>query len=114
MKQLVADMRAIENGIEQICEKMMQWENKNLFGDIQEMMTPMTTLLSIVFNNKEFLGQLGLDIREAEITTCLNEMMNGLEKRDEIELLESFYYGYLPWLHKLADEMEQILKQQED
>lgn len=114
MQQLIEDMSAVTESLETVCDKMVLWKNKNIFEEIREIVSPVTTLITIVFNNKELLESLSLDIRESEISECINGMMNGLEQRDETGLLDSMHYGLLPWFRGMINGMSAILKQQEE
>lgn len=114
MQLLVEDMQTVTEGLETVCNEMTSWECEKLFQKIQELLEPVTTLISIVFNNKALLEGLSINIRETEISACLGEMMNGLEQRDEVAMLDSMYYGLLPWFREMIEGMSAILKQQEE
>lgn len=113
MQQLVQDMRDMEELLIPLCEKMMTWNSGELYEDFQEATQPMTTLVSLLLNNKQVLFGCGIDVEEASILSILEKIVQALEKKDEIQLLDSIYHGYLPWIVKVREEMGQYLKQQE-
>lgn len=113
MQQLVQDMRDMEGLLLPLCEKMMMWNAEKIYEDFQEVTQPITTLVSLLLNNKQVLAECGVDVEEVTILDILEKMVQALEKKDEIQLLDRIYRGYLPWVVKVRGEIEQYLKQQE-
>ena len=112
MQQLIQDMRDMEGLLLPLCEKMMTWDSEKLYEDFQEATQPMTTLVSLLLNNKQVLSGCGVDVEDVFILGILEKIVQALEKKDEIQLLDSIYHGYLPWMAKVRGEMEQYLKQE--
>lgn len=113
MQQLVQDMRDMEELLLPLCEKMMSWNSEKIYEDFQEATQPMTTLVSLLLNNKQILAECGVTVEENSILSVLEKIVEALEKKDEIQLLDNIYHGYLPWTSKVREEIEQYLKLQE-
>ncbi len=113
MQQLTQDMRDMEMLLVPLCEKMMTWTATQVYEDFQEITQPMTTLVSLLLNNKQGLAECGVDVEELSIIGILERIVQAMERRDEILLLDSIYHGYLPWVVKVRRQIEQYLRRQE-
>lgn len=113
MQQLLQDMKDMEETLLPVCQKVMTWKSSGLFEDFQEVTQPMTTLVSLLLNNKQVLGDCGIVVEEKEILDIMERMIQALESKDEVYLLDSVYQGYLPWLRKIRLQIDKFLKEQE-
>lgn len=113
MQQLAQDMRDMETLLLPLCEQMMTWGSSNVYENFQETAQPMTTLVSLLLNNKQALAECGIDVKETFILGILEKIVQALEIKDEILLLDSIYHGYLPWIQEVCQQIEYYLKGQE-
>lgn len=113
MQQLAQDMQDIEALLLPLCEEMMTWASANVYENFQEAAQPMTTLVSLLLNNKQAMAECGINVKEAFILETLEDIIQALEKKDEILLLDSIYHGYLPWIREVSQQILQFLKGQE-
>lgn len=112
MQQLVQDMTTLEQTIMPLCEKMMSWSGKNIYEDFRELTQPMTTMVSLILNNKQVLSNCNVNVAEENVLGVLEKMTNALEVRDDIRLLDSIFCGYVPWLIDVREQIEIFLKNQ--
>ena len=113
MQQLAQDMRDMEALLLPLCEKMMTWNSAEIYEEFKEATQPMTTLVSLLLNNKQVLAECGVYVEETSILGTLERIVEALEKKDEIQLLDSIYYRYLPWTCEIRKQIEQCLSGQE-
>ena len=113
MQQLAQDMRDMEALLLPLCESMMKWSSEKIYEDFQDAAQPMTTLVSLLLNNKQVLAECGVEIEEVSILGVLEKIVQALEMKNEIQLLDSIYYGYLPWIAAVREQIEQFLSRQE-
>lgn len=113
MQQLAQDMRDMEALLVPLCENMMTWNPGKIYEEFQEVTGPMTTLVSLLLNNKQVLAECGVPVEETSILEILEKIVTALEKKDEIQLLDSIYHGYLPWIREIREQIEQFLSRQE-
>ena len=113
MQQLAQDMRDMEALLLPLCESMMKWSSEKIYKDFQDAAQPMTTLVSLLLNNKQVLAECGVEVEEASIIEILGKIVQALEIKDEVQLLDSIYHGYLPWLTAVWEQIEQFLNRQE-
>ena len=113
MQQLAQDMRDMEGLLLPLCESMMMWSSKNIYEDFQEAVQPVTALVSLLLNNKQVLAECGVEVEEAAIMGILEKIVQALEEKNELQLLDSIYYGYLPWIAAVREQIEQFLSRQE-
>lgn len=113
MQQLAQDMRDMEELLLPLCESMMTWNSEKVYEDFQDAAQPVTTLVSLLLNNKQVLAECGVEVEEVAIQGILEQIVQALEKKDEIQLLDSIYHGYLPWIAAIREQIEQFLSRQE-
>lgn len=113
MQQLAQDMRDMEALLLPLCEAMMTWNSGKIYEDFQEATQPMTTMVSLLLNNKQVLAECGVAVEETSILEILEKIVQALEKKDEIQLLDSIYHGYLPWIAAIRKQIELFLSRQE-
>ena len=113
MQQLAQDMRDMEALLLPLCESMMKWSSEKIYADFQEAVQPVTTLVSLLLNNKQVLAECGVEVEEASILGVLEKIVKALEIKDEIQLLDGIYHGYLPWIDVILEQIEQFLNRQE-
>ena len=114
MQQLVQDMRDMEDLLLPLCESMMKWNSKNnIYEDFQNAVQPVTALVSLLLNNKQVLAECGVEVEEATIIGILEKIVQALEVKNELQLLDSIYFGYLPWVFAVREQIEQFLSRQE-
>ena len=113
MQQLAQDMRDMEELLLPLCESMMKWSSKNIYEDFQDAVQPVTALVSLLLNNKQVLAECGVEVEEAAIMGILEKIVQALEEKNELQLLDSIYYGYLPWISAVREQIEQFLSRQE-
>ena len=109
MQQLAQDMRDMEALLLPLCESMMKWNSGKIYEDFQDAAQPMTTLVSLLINNKQILAECGVEVEEASILGVLEKIVQALEIKDEIQLLDNIYYGYMPWIAATREQIEQFL-----
>ena len=109
MQQLAQDMRDMEDLLLPLCESMMTWNSGKIYENFQEAVQPVTTLVSLLLNNKQVLADCGVEVEEAPILSILEKIVQALEKKDDIQLLDSIYHGYLPWIAAVRKQIEQFL-----
>lgn len=110
MQQLVQDMTTLEETIMPLCEKMMAWSGENIYEDFKELTQPMTTMVSLILNNKQMLADCKVNVLEDTVLGVLGEMTNALEVKDDIRLLDTIFCGYVPWLIDVREQIEIFLK----
>jgi hypothetical protein len=113
MQQLAQDIEDMEALLLPLCTSMMTWNAGKLYEEFQEAAMPMTTLVSLLLNNKQVLAQCGVDVDEPSILEILECIASALETKDEIRLLDSVYHGYLPWLQGVGAQIRLFLSGQE-
>ena len=113
MQQLAQDMRDMEELLLPLCESMMKWSSKKIYEDFQDAVQPVTALVSLLLNNKQVLAECGVEVEEATIMGILEKIVQALEGKNELQLLDSIYYGYLPWVAAVREQIEQFLSRQE-
>ncbi len=113
MQQLAQDMRDMEALLLPLCEAMMTWNSGKIYEEFQEATQPMTTMVTLLFNNKQVLAECGVVVEERPVLESLEKITDALRKKDEIQLLDSIYYGYLPWVTAIREQIEQFLSRQE-
>ncbi len=113
MQQLLQDMRDMEQALLPLCENMMAWKAEHLYEDFQEIAQPMTTMVSLLLNNKQLFLEYGISVEETVILERLEKIAAALEQKDEICLLDAVYQGYLPWLQRIREQIEALLEGQE-
>lgn len=109
MQQLVKDIKDMEGLLEPFCENIMKWESVDTFHEIQQIVQPMTNMVSLVLNNKQVFESLGIDVREESILSGLEQISQALERQDDILLLDGIYRGYLPWLKEIGEKIRAML-----
>ena len=113
MQQLAQDMRDMEEVLLPLCESMMKWSSEKIYEDFQDASQPMTTLVSLLLNNKQVLAECGVEVEADSIIGILEKIVQALEIKDEVQLLDSIYHGYLPWIAAVREQIEQFLRRQE-
>lgn len=113
MQQLARDMQDMEELLLPLCETMMKWSSEKIYEDFQEAVQPVTTLVTLLLNNQQVLAECGVVVEETAILGIIENIVQALEKKDEVQLLDSIYHGYLPWISEIRKQIERFLSRQE-
>ncbi len=109
MQQLVADMNTLEQVIEPICNKLLVWEKQDIYTKIQNVVKPVTDMVTLILNNKELFDSLGIELEEDKVFHSLGTVTKALEQTDDILLLDGLYSEFLPWLRTRKIAMIEVL-----
>lgn len=100
MQQLVQDMKELEHVLEPFCEEIISWKGHDLYGQVSQVMEPITTMVTLILNNKDVFEGYGISVDEDGIIQCLGKLTKALENTDDVLLLDGLYMEFLPWLRE--------------
>ncbi|RDU21894.1 hypothetical protein [Anaerosacchariphilus polymeriproducens] len=108
MKVFLQRMNQVVDHLEEESKKLMKWNGQEVYLGMEETVSDITEIVTVMFENEEVLNSCGVVIHKEMIMTSLNHMMEAMEKKDDVMLHDALYYEILSQFKGYKYMLEQI------
>lgn len=108
MKIFLQRMNQVVDHLEQESKKLMKWSAQEVYLSMEETVSGITEIVTVMFENEDVLNSYGVIVQKEMIMTSLNHMMEAMEKKDDVMLLDALYYEILTQFKGYKYMLEQI------
>lgn len=108
MKIFLQNMNCVVERLEAESKKLMEWNSQEVYQGMEETVSGITQIVSVLLENEAILNQCGMVIQKESIMSSLGQMMTAMENKDDVMLLDALYYEILSQFKGYKYMLEQL------
>lgn len=101
-------MNQVVERLESESNKLMEWNSQEVYQGMEETVSGITEIVSILFENEAILNQCGMMIQKENIMSSLSQMMEAMENKDDVKLMDALHYEILTQFKGYKYMLEQL------
>lgn len=106
MKEFINLVNKTVVSLKEIYDCLIVWENQNVFKNMENIVSQINQVFTIILSNKEALEACDLTVSENEIIKMLGNMLTSMENRDTVLLLDTMEYEIIPLIVEIEDKIK--------
>lgn len=110
MKDLGKDLMGLSESLKEISLHFMQ-DKDETYKDFSEKIKEVSEVMMHFFNESERMKEIGIDVPQNVITAQLENIVEGLGKKDSMLLADTLQYEILPSLEYFYKVLEEIKRE---